>query len=241
MYLKDILNFHALDDGTKQALKAQGKSQRRGAAGVEFGNPAHLMDAAGYIKEAWDAISPATIRNAFHKADLKMILGVESPINDLEVQDIINGFNYLNIDITTADFEATLDLDSDENSEYQSALMEEADKLLKEHEVILEKHEVASTSSSVDGPDIPSTSSQSLSEAPVVNFPSTIPQQSLGHIFQLALEINDDLAADSQAAIDAGPHYDAIKSSFEIFQKALKKGMIHKKRTRPEGTKKRNN
>ena len=66
-------------------MKAQGKSQRRGAAGVEFGNPAHLMDAAGYIKEAWDAISPATIRNSFYKADLKIILGVESPINDVEV------------------------------------------------------------------------------------------------------------------------------------------------------------
>ena len=71
------------------------------------------MDAAGYIKEAWDAISPATIRNSFYKADLKMILGVESPINDVEVQDITNGFNSLNIDITTADFEATLDLDTD--------------------------------------------------------------------------------------------------------------------------------
>ena len=113
--------MHLMMVQSKQALKAQGKSQRRGAAGVEFGNPAHLMDAAmKYVKEAWNAISPATIRNALHKADLKMILGVESPINNLEVQDI-NGFNSLNIDITTADFEATLDLDTDENSEYQSA------------------------------------------------------------------------------------------------------------------------
>ena len=60
--------------------------------------------------------------------------------------------------------------------------MEEADELLKEHEaVILEKHEVASTSSSVEGPDIPSTSSQS--EALVLNFQSTLLQQSLGPIF----------------------------------------------------------
>ena len=69
-----------------------------------------------------------------------MLLGVESPINDVEVQDIVNGFNSLNIDITTADFEATLDLDAEENSEYQAELMEEADELLKEQEtVILEK------------------------------------------------------------------------------------------------------
>ena len=53
------------------------------------------------------------------------------------------------------------------------------------------------------------------------------------------MEINDNLAADSQAAIDAGPHYDAIKSSFEIFQKALKKGMIHKKEQGQKGQKKK--
>ena len=79
-----------------------------------------------------------------------MLLGVESPINDVEVQYIVNGFNSLNIDITTADLEATLDLDAKENSEYQAELMEEADELLKEQEaVILEKHEVSSTFSSI--------------------------------------------------------------------------------------------
>ena len=71
-----------------------------------------------------------------------MLLGVESLINDVEVQDIVNGFNSLNIDITTADFEATLDLDAEENLEYQAKLMEEADELLKEQDsVVLEKHE----------------------------------------------------------------------------------------------------
>ena len=71
-----------------------------------------------------------------------MILGVESPINDVEVQGNVNGFNSLNIDITTADFEATLDLDAEENLEYQAKLMEEADELLKEQDsVVLEKHE----------------------------------------------------------------------------------------------------
>ena len=48
---------------------------------------------------------------------IKMISGVEFPINDVEVQDIVNGFNSLNIDITTADFEATFELGAEENSE----------------------------------------------------------------------------------------------------------------------------
>ena len=71
----------------------------------------------------------------------------------------------------------------------------------------------------------------------MVNFQSTSPQQSLGQIFQLSLEINENLAADSQAAIDAGPHYYAIKSSFKFFRKALKKGMIKKNKGRRDNKK----
>ena len=56
----------------------------------------------------------------------------------------------------------------------------------------------------------------------------------------MSLEINENLAADSQAAIDAGPHYDAIKSSFKNFQKALKKGMIYKKEQGQKGQKRNN-
>ena len=72
----------------------------------------------------------------------------------------------------------------------------------------------------------------------MVNFQSTSPQQSIGQIFQLSLEINKNLAADSQAAIDVDPHYYAIKSFFEIFQKALKKGMIYKKKNKGRKEKK---
>ena len=39
------------------------------------------------------------------------------------------------------------------------------------------------------------------------------------------MEINDNLAAESQAGISAGPHYYSIKSSFNSFQNASKKGM----------------
>ena len=38
----------------------------RGAAGVAYGNPIHLLDAAQYIRLAWDSISDATIKNAYN-------------------------------------------------------------------------------------------------------------------------------------------------------------------------------
>ena len=45
---------------------------------------------------------------------------------------------------------------------------------------------------------------------------------SLNKVFQLSLEINDNLAAEDQVGIDTGPHYNAIKSSFENFQNSQK-------------------
>jgi hypothetical protein len=40
---------------------------RRGSAGAAFGNPAHLLDAVNYVIQAWNAIIPITITNAFKK------------------------------------------------------------------------------------------------------------------------------------------------------------------------------
>jgi hypothetical protein len=36
----------------------------------EFGHPAHLLDAANFIKLCWDAITPATIKDCFRKAEI---------------------------------------------------------------------------------------------------------------------------------------------------------------------------
>jgi hypothetical protein len=54
------------------ALKGQGKKLQRGSAGIRFGNPVHLLDAAKYAKEAWDSILPISIENCFRKADISI-------------------------------------------------------------------------------------------------------------------------------------------------------------------------
>jgi hypothetical protein len=61
-----------------------GKRLRRGAARVSYGNPAHLLDAASYVKKAWDFVSSSFIKNAFSKAELMNLEpepGVESENN----------------------------------------------------------------------------------------------------------------------------------------------------------------
>ncbi len=70
LYLKDVLDFYQLDDDVKARKRDQGWRLRRGSAGVLYGNPVQLLDAANYVKEAWDSVSQASIKNAFKKAEL---------------------------------------------------------------------------------------------------------------------------------------------------------------------------
>jgi hypothetical protein len=48
----DVLEYHELDEAQKEHKRAQGQRLPRGAAGATFGNPAHLLDAANYVKRA---------------------------------------------------------------------------------------------------------------------------------------------------------------------------------------------
>ncbi len=70
LYLKDVLDFYELDEEAKLRKKMQGRKLQRGAVGVAYGNPAHLLDAASYVKEAWQSMSPSSIKNAFIKAKI---------------------------------------------------------------------------------------------------------------------------------------------------------------------------
>ena len=72
LYLKDVLHFYELPDDQKSLLMAQASTLKSGSAGVAYGNPAHLMDVAKYVKEAWAAITPIRIENCFRKAELSI-------------------------------------------------------------------------------------------------------------------------------------------------------------------------
>ena len=66
LYRNDVLNFYELDNKLKAHQKEQANRLPQDAAGVVYGNPVHLLDAAQYVKLAWDSISDATIKNAFN-------------------------------------------------------------------------------------------------------------------------------------------------------------------------------
>ena len=57
------------------------------------------------------------------------------------------------------------------------------------------------------------------------------------NIFKSSLDIDSQLAS-IHAETGAGPHFDAIKTSFEQFQKTLRKGMNYQKAQRQKVPKK---
>jgi hypothetical protein len=65
----------------------QGQRLRRGAVGVAYGNLAHLLDAASYVKEAWQSVSPSSIKNAFIKAKI-MTLEVDQEVVN-KIKDLV--------------------------------------------------------------------------------------------------------------------------------------------------------
>ncbi len=70
LYIKDVVDFYELDEEAKLQKKMQRQRLRRGAAGITYGNPAHMLDAASYVKEAWQSMSPSSIKNAFIKVKI---------------------------------------------------------------------------------------------------------------------------------------------------------------------------
>ena len=70
--LNDVICCAHLLEDKKGILQTLGTHLRRRSAGIEYGNPVHLIDTSKYIKEAWDSVLPISIENCFRKADISI-------------------------------------------------------------------------------------------------------------------------------------------------------------------------
>ena len=236
LYLKDVLEFYELNEDAKKGLKFQEKSQRKGAAGVAYGKPAHLLDAARYLKQAWSAISPQTIKNAFQKADLKIWnQAEEEPSEEIInlMEELVSGFKNLKVSLSSEEIEGNIQQDHIDHPEYQAALGKEVDAMLEEH---MPRSSDCQPSTSSSG-----TSSSQADAVVDANFDcptsNSLQLACFEKIFKSSLEIDSQLAS-IHAETVAGPHFDVIKTSFEQFQKNLKKGMKYQKDQRQKVPKK---
>jgi hypothetical protein len=124
LLLRRVLAYTDLTPVAQDALAAEAASMHAGAAGIAHGRPAHVLDAAGLIKEAWDAISATTIENAFAKANLRSTyrcskeVDVNEDIDFLPLVDSIDG-------LTMDGLEEYLECDNRRSVSYLSSIFEE--------------------------------------------------------------------------------------------------------------------
>ena len=130
LYLKDVLDFCDLDESVRIHKTEQGKRLPRGTAGVAYGKPAHLLDAAHYVKQAWEFISDTSIRNSFNKAQLltPMAGGVDEEPNF--IPELLLSFRALDIAIDKYKLDEFMHIDDEKNEEYSDALLDDVNTAL---------------------------------------------------------------------------------------------------------------
>ena len=177
-----------------------------GSAGVSYGHPAHLLDAAIYVKQAWDDISSATIKNAFNKAE---IMEIESSISnepDMLCKEVLSCFALLNITMDRAELQVYEHVDDESNEYNTQVIMEEVEEVL--HNIQIDEDDDDDGKSEVAHAAI----DQLCQEQP--GFVGVDPL--IHHVVDMN---NQLLCRDTQVL--AGSEYKALCSLFEVCQKKL--------------------
>ncbi len=133
LYLKDVLDFYELDEEAKLWKKMQGWRLRRGAAGVAYENPTHLLDVASYVKEAWQSLSPSSIKNAFIKAKIMTLEADQEAVNEIEDLgiEVAQVIVALNLFVGQDDLEEFVHVDDENNEEFAAIVLEDVEELLE--------------------------------------------------------------------------------------------------------------
>jgi hypothetical protein len=140
LYLKDVLDFYELDEEAKLRKKMQGRRLRCGAAGVAYGNLAHLLDAASYVKEAWQSMSPSAIKNAFIKAEIMTLEADQEAVNEIEDlgTELAQVIVTLNLSVGQDELEEFVHVDDENSEKFAATILEDVEELLETMKIVEE-------------------------------------------------------------------------------------------------------
>jgi len=91
------------------------------------------LDAASYVKGAWDCILSSSIKNAFNKAklmNLELEPRAESENNVIAIE-LAQTIKSLNLSINQSELEEFVHIDDESNEEYAVAVLEDVEELLE--------------------------------------------------------------------------------------------------------------
>ena len=218
LYLKDVLDFCDLDESVRIHKTKQGRRLPRGAAGVAYGKPAHLLDAAHYVKQAWEFISDTSIRNSLKKAQLLTpMVGVDEEPNF--IPELLLTSRALEIPIDSDELDEFLHIDDEKNEEYLEALLDDVNTAL----AAVQSGEDADTDDEA-GPSI-------ACDGELVT--NSVVFHGFDQLYSKVLEVEDQLLCPVLQE-QAWDDYDKLKTTFESFQQKLRQVTLRVKQKRME-------
>jgi hypothetical protein len=206
LYFKDVLDFYELDEA-KLRKKMQGRILRCGDVGVAYGNPAHLLNAASYVKEAWQSVSPNSIKNAFIKAKIMTLEADQEAVNEIKDlgTEVAQAIATLNLYVGQDELEEFVHVDDENNEEFAAAVLEDVEELL-------ETMKIAEENLDDDNDDDIFTFQASDS-----GLGNTVVLKGFESLYKQVVDIEDQLLC-SEVREEAEQTFDDLKKLFESFQ-----------------------
>ena len=207
LYLKDVLDFFELDEEAKLLKKRQGRRLRHGVAGVAYGNPAHLLDAASYVKEVWQSVSPSSIKNAFIKAEIMTLEFDQEGVNEIKdlAAEVAQAMAALNLYVGQDELEEFVHVNDENSEKIASAVLEDVEEPL-------ETMKIAEKNLDDDNDDDILTSQASGS-----GLGNTVVFKGFESLYKQVVDIEDRLLY-SEVREEAEETFDDLRKLFQSFQ-----------------------
>ncbi len=91
-------------------------------------------------KEAWQSVSPSSIKNAFIKAETMTLEADHEAMNEIEDlgTEVAQAIAALNLSVGQDELEEFVHVDNENNEEFAAAILEDVEKLLETMKIVAE-------------------------------------------------------------------------------------------------------
>ena len=191
----------------------------RGAGGVSYVKPAHLLDAAHYVKQACEFISDTSIKNSFNKAQLLTPMAGGGDEEPNFIPELLVSFRALDIANDLDELDEFMHIDDEKNEEYSEVLLDDVNTAL------------APVQSGEDADTDDEAGPSNACDGVIVT--NSVVFHGFDQLYSKVLEVEDQLLCPVLQG-QAGDDYDKLKTIFECVQQKLRQETLRVKQNRME-------
>jgi hypothetical protein len=178
-----------------------------------------LLDAANYVKEAWQSVSPNSIKNAFIKAKIMTLKADQEVVNEIEdfVTEVTQAIAALNLSVGQDELEEFVHVDDENSEKFAAAVLEDIEELLGMMKIVEENLDN-------DNDDDILTSQASGS-----GLGNTVVFKGFESVYKQVVDIEDQLLC-SEVQEEVEETFDDLRKLFESFQSKVRAITLKAKR-----------